>query len=112
MDKKTSSSLVSTVVGTLLLAAAVPIQSRPAFSQSDQAFLEDLSHRAFSYFWEQADPRTGLVRDRSKVDGEVSDEAHANVASIAATGFGLTGLCIAAEHKWIKREEARERVRA
>jgi hypothetical protein len=29
------------------------------------------------------------------------------VASIAATGFGLTAYCIAADHRWISRETAR-----
>jgi hypothetical protein len=104
--------LISSLVISLLLAITVAPQQRPTLSASDQAFLEDLSHRSFRYFWEQADPKTGLVRDRSRVDGSPSSENHRNVASIAATGFGLTGLCIAAERNWIKPEEARERVRA
>ncbi len=32
------------------------------------------------------------------------------IASIAATGFGLTAYCIAADHRWIGHEAARERV--
>ncbi len=39
------------------------------------------------------------------------DENHRDVASIAATGFGLTALCIAAERKWIAADQARQRVR-
>ena len=31
------------------------------------------------------------------------------MASIAATGFGLTGICIAKDHRWIGPEVARER---
>ena len=46
------------------------------------------------------------------MDGTALDENHRNVASTAATGFGLTGLCIAAERKWIDREKAKERVRS
>src|SRR4051812_7481215 len=38
---------------------------RANLSAEDDAFLEDLSRRAFRYFWEQADPRTGLVLDRA-----------------------------------------------
>ena len=81
------------------------------FNESDQAFLEDVSHRSFLYFWEQADPNTGLVPDRARMDGSNLEASHRNVASIAATGFGLTALCIAAERKWITSEQARERVR-
>src|SRR4030095_12932619 len=77
-------------------------------TQND-AFLEDLSHRTFVYFLEQSDPQTGLVLDRARADGSRHDERHQNIASIAATGFGLTALSIAAEHGWINRSEARER---
>jgi len=45
------------------------------------------------------------------MDGAPLDEDHRNVASIAATGFGLTALCIAAERDWITATQARERVR-
>src|SRR5262245_29679762 len=87
----------------------------PPFSQSftarDQAFLDYLERRSFQYFWEQAGPETGLVLDRTRTDGTAADEDHRTVASIAATGFGLTALCIAAERGWIKRDLARERTR-
>jgi hypothetical protein len=83
-----------------------------SLSKDDSAFLEDLSHRAFLYFWEQADPKTGLVLDRATADGSPIDEAHRGVASIAATGFGLTALCIAASRSWVEPREARDRARA
>jgi hypothetical protein len=78
----------------------------------NEAFLEDLERRMFRYFWEQADPNTGLVPDRARTDGSLLDENHRDVASIAATGFGLTALCIAATRKWIDPRDAKERVRA
>jgi hypothetical protein len=80
-------------------------------SQEDARFLEDLEHRAFDYFWEQADPQTGLVPDRARIDGSSLDENHRDVASIAATGFGLSALCIGSERGWITRDQARERAR-
>jgi hypothetical protein len=94
-------------------AVASPARSSARLdAQADEAFLEDMSRRAFRYFWEQADASTGLVRDRARTDGSPHDETHRDVASIAATGFGLTALCIAAERRWITPAEARERVRA
>ena len=80
-------------------------------SRQDELFIEDLERRSFQYFWEQADPNTGLVPDRARMDRSPLDENHRNVASIAATGFGLTALCIAAERQWITSEQARERAR-
>jgi hypothetical protein len=76
-----------------------------------QSFVDDLQQRSFRYFWEQAEPRTGLVPDRARMDGLVLDENHQNVASIAATGFGLTSLCIAADRNWIDKTQALERTR-
>jgi len=76
----------------------------------DDAFLEDLSHRSFRMLWEQADPATGLVLDRARTDGS-HEPRSANIASIAATGFSLSGICIAAERKWIPPRRAADRVR-
>lgn len=45
------------------------------------------------------------------MDGSPLPESHRDVASSAATGFGLTGLCIAAERNWVPRNQAIERVR-
>jgi hypothetical protein len=70
---------------------------------SDDQFLDLLEQRAFRYFWEYADPTTGLIRDRA---------TNANISSIAATGFGLTGICAAKDKGWIAHEEARDRVLA
>lgn len=75
--------------------------------EQDQ-FLDDLSHRCFRFFWEQGDSGTGLVRDRALAD--VGEPDPRKTASSAATGFGLTALCIATERKWIPRNEARERI--
>ena len=93
----------------LLSASTVP--ARSGFSAQDEAFLEDLQKRLFQYFWEQADVQTGLIPDRARTDGSALDENHQNVGSIAATGFGLTALCIASERGWIDSAAARERAR-
>ena len=86
--------------------------ARSVFSAQDEVFLEDLQRRLFQFFWEQADPQTGLVPDRARTDASALDENHRNVGSIASTGFGLTALCIAAERRWIDAAQARERTRA
>ena len=111
--------LPSRAVVFLLLLFALPLQpvdlraGQPHhFSARDEVFLEDLERRSFQYFWEQASPTTGLVLDRTRTDGTPTDENHQYIASIAATGFGLTAVCIASERGWITRAVAGERVRA
>jgi hypothetical protein len=81
-------------------------------SVEDDAFLEDLSRRSFLFFWEQADAATGIIRDRSGTDGGPSaNESAREIGSIASVGFGLTGMCIAAERGWLPRPQVIERTR-
>ena len=81
--------------------------STSTLSDADRDFLYELECLTFRYFWEQANPATGLVKDRSNVRTQNDDGV---VASIAATGFGLTSLCIAEEEGFILRDQAIERV--
>jgi hypothetical protein len=78
----------------------------PSLAPSDDSFLDEVEKACFLYFWEQGHPDTGLVKDRSKAN--TSDNSI--VASIAATGFGLTALCIGEKRGWIGYGEARDRV--
>jgi hypothetical protein len=108
---------ISIIIGDVLrVHATLPLRratsSSSTLSRRDEAFLEDLQHRSFNYFWEQADKETGLVPDRARMDGAPLDENHQHVASIAATGFGLTALCIAAERRWANPVVVRERIRS
>jgi hypothetical protein len=57
---------------------------------SDDQFLDQIERANFLYFWEQASSSTGLVKDRALAAGN----DNRTVASIAATGFGLSALCI------------------
>ena len=75
-------------------------------SASD-TLLDDLVRTGFLYFWEAADPNTGLVRDRALADGQPDSR---RIGSIAATGFGLTGLCIGAERGYRPKNEIEQRV--
>ena len=79
--------------------------------KTDDEFLEDLSQRAFRYFWEQADPQTGLILDRARSTGERVTGGASNVASIASTGFGLSALAVAADRRWVRDRDAIERAR-
>jgi len=47
------------------------------------ALLDTIQHAAFNYFWNEANPANGLVKDRS---------AAWSPCSIAATGFGLSAI--------------------
>ena len=76
------------------------ISAFPAAFSSDDAFLDYLERCAFSFFWYEANPANGMVKDRSAAN---------SVASIAAIGFGLSSICAANERGWIGRQDARDR---
>jgi len=78
----------------------------PALSPEDDQFLNDVENANFQFFWEQGSPRTGMVKDRCNVQTERQGDA----ASIAATGFGLTALCIGAQRGFIPTTTVLERV--
>lgn len=105
------SAIICALFVLLLSFSSATAQREHSFSTQDQSFLDDLQQRSFRYFWEQADPTTGLIPDRARIDASALDENHRDVASTAATGFGLTAICIAAERGWISRDQASERVR-
>jgi len=76
----------------------------------DKAFLDDLQHQACLFFWEQASDKTGQVLDRARNDLNGSRDPR-RMASIAATGFGLTALCIADKRKFFPHNQILDRVR-
>ncbi len=82
------------IAGTLLScsggSAGSPAPPPPPPLTDDQ-FLDAIEQAAFQFFWEQASTTTGLVKDRAYAAGGNDNRP---VASIAATGFGLTALCI------------------
>ena len=83
-------------------AATLPLSISP----DDDRFLEELEHANFLFFWEQANPQTGLIKDRCNV--RTNDKGI--VASIASMGFGLTAICIADQRGYIGHAAARLRV--
>lgn len=92
-----------------MLSVRAPLawnQKAASLSKSDADRLDEVCFSAFRYFWEAASPHTGLIKDRSRADG--LDPR--TVGSIAATGFGLTALCIAAENHYENRSAIEARV--
>ena len=88
------------LAGAALFACLVH-DARPAAAQSTEALIDTVQHAGVLYFWEQANPANGLVKDRS---------TPGSLCSIAAVGFGLSALCVGVDHGWLTREEVRARV--
>lgn len=65
------------------------------------ALLDTLQRTSFEFFWNEANPTNGLIKDRS---------AYWSPCSIASTGFGLSAICIGIDHGWVSREAGRARI--
>lgn len=89
----------ATVVGIALAVLAAVGEARA--QTGTDALIDSLQHRAFNYFWYEANPTNGLIRDRNTLTSP---------ASIAAQGFGLSAICVAVDHGWVSRAQARDRV--
>jgi hypothetical protein len=95
------------IMSLSLLLAAPQVHARllpeagPRSFKSDDAFLDYVERQTFNYFWDEANPKNGLIRDRS---------SEGSPCSIAAVGFGLSAINIAVERRWIQRHEGAERV--
>ncbi len=90
-----------------VFALLLPTLYESAFAQSpfaamsDSAFLDLVQRASFDFFWQEANPSSGLIKDRS-VSG--------SPCSIASVGFGLSAICVAIDHGWITRAAGRDRV--
>jgi len=93
--------LLALLVTTAGHAAPRTKSSVPA--APDSVFLDQLEHRTFDWFWDHAEPSTGLVPDRWPTK---------SFSSVAAIGFGLTSYSIGAERGWVTRPRAAERTLA
>ena len=78
-----------------------PVLTLAGKALTNDALLDSLQRRSFKYFWYEANPVNGLIRDRSQAGSP---------CSIAAQGFGISAICIAIDHGWVTREEGRARI--
>ena len=98
----------------LVTLAGCGKQTRRAFLEpkgapyegTDAQLLDEIQRATFQFFWDEASQKTGQVKDRALANGNDSRM----MSSIAATGFGLTSLCIGDQRGYGKSPEILERV--
>jgi hypothetical protein len=77
------------------------------YQGTDDQLLDDIQRGSFAFFWNETNPATGQVKDRAYLDGNDTR----TMSSIAATGFGLSALCIADVRGYVKSADIADRVR-
>ena len=80
-------------------------------SREDDALLDEIERRGCLFFADQASAKTGQVLDRAKWVGSTGAMDGRRMSSTAATGFGLTALCIAHRRGYLPRQRVEDQVR-
>ena len=86
------------------------VETKAGLTAEDVAFLDEMERRACLYFVEQAGTATGQVLDRAVNRTSTGEMDRRRSASIAATGFGLTALCIADSRGYLPGGRIRQQV--
>lgn len=71
---------------------------------SDDQLLTLVQKQTYKYFYEAAEPISGLARERFHIDN-VYPQNDKDVIATGASGFGIMGTIVAIERKFITREE-------
>lgn len=71
---------------------------------SDEALLDTVQHRTFRYFWEGAEPNSGLARERIHMDG-IYPENDQNIVTSGGSGFGIMAILAGIDRGYVTREE-------
>jgi hypothetical protein len=76
---------------------------------SDDSLLTLIQYRTFQYFWDGAEPVSGMARERYHVDN-IYPENDKDVVTSGGTGFGLMAMLVGIERGFITREEGYSRI--
>lgn len=84
--------------------------SKPVkFSPADEAMFTDVQRRTFNYFWDGAEPVSGMARERYHVDDVYPDNDKMIITS-GGSGFGVMAILVGIERGFITREKGVERM--
>lgn len=74
---------------------------------TDDQLLDLVQKQTFRYFWDFGHPVSGMARERSNRSFDYGQE----VVTTGGTGFGVMAMIVAAERKFITREQAAQRTK-
>jgi hypothetical protein len=117
---KTSPILFLLLVGQLFVGCQQPAEQTNATdvadtSLTDSSALSDdelltlVQKNTFQYFWDGAEPTSGLARERIHLDGDYPQNDQ-NVVTTGATGFGVMAILVGIERDFISRRQGFERM--
>lgn len=80
-------------------------ESESISAMNEDSLLTQVQYQTFQYFWEGAEPNSGLARERIHLDGDYPSNDQ-NVITSGGSGFGIMAILVGVERGFISREEA------
>lgn len=81
----------------------------PVVKLTDEELVDLVQKQTFKYFWDFAEPNSGLARERYHPDGDYP-ENDANIVTTGGSGFGLLAIVAADSRGYITRAQTVERL--
>lgn len=72
---------------------------------TDEQLIDLVQKQTFNYFWEYAEPNSGMARERFFPDGNYPEKDD-NIIAVGGSGFGLMAIIAAVNQKYITKEQA------
>ncbi len=73
---------------------------------TDEELLDLVQEKTFQYFWDGAEPESGMARERYHIAGDFSG----HVVTTGGSGFGIMAIIVGIERGFITREEGVDRL--
>ncbi len=87
-----------------VLLACQPAEPTDAPALTDTQLLDQVQKSTFQYFYDGAEPSSGMARERIHIDGDYPDKDQSVITS-GGSGFGLMALLVGIERGFVSREE-------
>lgn len=86
-----------------------PVSSSNVVAASDTALFRQVQQQTFQYFWEGAEPTSGLARERIHIDS-IYPQKDQSVITSGGGGFGVMAILVGIERGFITREQGLKRM--
>lgn len=111
MNPTKSPSLTLLLVLALWLGSCTSTKPKgtPIDAMTDDALLDSVQRRTFNYFWDGAEPTSGLARERYHVD-DIYPAGGPEIVTSGGSGFGIMALVAGIERGYVGRDEGLRRM--
>lgn len=101
----TKNILILLIITLMVIACTSKTDKQSSAPQiSEDSLLTLVQYQTFQYFWDNAEPVSGMGRERTHMDGNYPQQDQ-NVVTTGGTGFGLMAILVGIERGFITREQ-------